>query len=130
MAATRGDWKTKPLPAQRHAFSPDRNYSAEEFKRLQEGDIPREMEDKWFSFYEEPWLYLHRSWTGYCVYQVRFEVTASGARAVEALVNRNPRQYRGTDERDSLLLPLLLDGYAGRSTEDGWRRYLDSLRSG
>ena len=130
MAATRDDWKTTPLPAQRQVIALDRTYSADEFKRLQEGQIPREMEDKWFSFYEEPWLYLHRSWTGYCVYQVRFQPTASGARTVESLANRDPEQYRGTDERDELLLALLLDGYAGRSTEDGWRRYQDSLRSG
>jgi hypothetical protein len=130
MAATRSDWKTTPLPAQRQAIALERTYSSEEFARLQEGYIPREMEDKWFSFYEEPWLYLHRSWTGYCVYQARFELTASGARPVEMLANRDPQQYRGTDERDALLLGLLLDGYAGRPTEDGWRRYHDSLRSG
>jgi hypothetical protein len=117
------------LPAQRQAISLDRNYSADEFERLRDGVVPREMEDKWFSFYEDPWLFLHRSWTGYCIYQVRFELTASGARAVDALVNRDPQQYRGTDERDAILLALLLDGYAGRPTEDGWRRYLDGLRS-
>ena len=130
MPATRGDWKTTSLPVQRQALALHRIYSADEFQRLQEGRVPHEMEDKWFVFCEDPWLYLHRSWTGFCVYQVRFERTASGARTAESLVNRDPKQYRGTDERDLLLLPLLLDGYAGRPTEDGWRRYLDSSRSG
>ena len=70
MAANRNDWKTTPLPAARVGITLDRTYAADEFARIKEGDVPQEMEDKWFAFYEEPWLYLHRSWTGFGIYQV------------------------------------------------------------
>jgi hypothetical protein len=32
--------------------------------RSKAGFVPREMEDKWFVFSEEPWLFVHRSCTG------------------------------------------------------------------
>jgi hypothetical protein len=124
MAATRGDWKTTPLPVARASIDLHRAYSAEEFARIQEGNVPQEMEDKWFAFYEAPWLYLHRSWTGYAVYQVRFEPADGGGRVAEVLVSRDPDQYRSTDATsDALLLAVLLDRYAGRDTEAAWERF-------
>jgi hypothetical protein len=41
-----------------------------EFARLRAGLIPQQMEDKWFIYYEEPHLFLHRSWTGAPVYRL------------------------------------------------------------
>lgn len=118
MPATRNDWKTTPLPAATAALRLDRVYTVIEFERIKQGNIPREMEDKWFAFYEEPWLYLHRSWTGFGVYQVRFEAVDGGSRVAEALVSRDPDQYRSTDATsDAVLLAVLLDGYAGRGTQ-------------
>ena len=131
MSAKRGDWKTTPLPTQRQSIAVARHYSADEFARLRDGVMPREMEDKWFVFYEEPWLYLHRSWTGYCVYQVRFTPIADGVQCVESLANRDAHQYRGTDDtRDALLLGILLDSFAGRPTDHDWERYINSLPRG
>jgi hypothetical protein len=85
------------------------------------------MEDRWFAFYEEPWLYLHRSWTGFGVYQVRFEPVDGSSHVAEALVSRDPDQYRSPDAiNDALLLALLLDEYAGRDTEAAWKQYIVS----
>jgi hypothetical protein len=128
MSATREDWQTTPFPESRAFLSLDRTYSNEELARLQKGRIPEEMEDKWFIFYEEPWLYLHRSWTGYCVFQARFEATPSGNRVTEALVSRDPDQYRSTDDvSDVLLLTYLLDHYAGRDSREAWDKYSASV---
>ena len=124
MAATRDDWETTPLPAARAAVPLDRAYTAAEFERLKAGHVPPEMEDKWFAFYEAPWLYLHRSWTGFGVFQVRFAPAAGGARVAEAWASRDPAQYTETDPaRDALLLTALLDGYAGREAGDAWERW-------
>lgn len=124
MAATRDDWKkTKPMPAACDAISLDRTYTPSEFAILKEGHIPTRMEDKWFAYYEEPFLYLHRSWSGVCIYQVRFEPVCQGSRVVEVLVNRDAEQYPGTDGcRDGGLAGVLMDGYAGRDTSKGWGR--------
>jgi len=111
MSATRKDWKTTPLPAARASLLLDRVYSADEFAGLKAGLRPRNMGTKWFIFFEEPWLYLHRAWTGHCIFQVRFETAPVGVRVVEALVNRDPKEYDGADDaQDASLLAILMDG--------------------
>ena len=85
-------------------------YSPAEFERIKAGLIPLEMEDKWFVFFETPWLYLHRSWTGFCVYGVRLEALPEGAEVVESWVSRNAEQYRGTDiHHEERILTFLID---------------------
>lgn len=59
-------------------------FDCEQFARLQEGLVPREMEDKWFIYYEGPYLFLHRSWTGQPVYRLTLNGTPSGADVTEA----------------------------------------------
>src|SRR5262249_61512865 len=65
--ATRSDWKTQPMPAENERIALERDYSIEEFDRLRAGLVPQEMEDRWFIYFEDPWLFLHRSWTGFCI---------------------------------------------------------------
>jgi hypothetical protein len=113
MTASQHDWETKPLPAARTTIAYDRRYSAKEFARLSAGHVPRDMDEKWFVYFEEPWLYLHRSWTGYCIFQVRFEKAGRGFRVAEAFVSRDPEQYSSTDDdEDASLLGTLLDEFA------------------
>jgi hypothetical protein len=56
------------------------------------------MDYKWFIFYEQDRLYIHRSWTGYCIYIVRFENDGQDYVACEVQANRNPKQYRENDD--------------------------------
>ena len=105
------------MPAARAPVRIERAYSDAEFASIAEGVIPREMEDKWFIYHESPWLYLHRSWTGYCVYAVRFERRGDEHHVVEAWVSRDPQQYTGNDDdaaEEAELLGELLDHLAGR----------------
>jgi hypothetical protein len=115
--AKREDWQTQPMPAVSAPISVERLYAQDEFDRLIAGVIPEAMEDKWFVFYESPWLYLHRSWTGFCVFQVRFEPVAGGMAIAEALVNRDPNQYTEIDhEHDVAMLATLLASCISRNT--------------
>ena len=57
---------------------------AEEFERVKAGLIPEQMEDKWFIYYEEPSLFLHRSWTGNPRYRIDWEPHEGGARVRQA----------------------------------------------
>jgi len=68
------------------------------------------MEDKWFIYLEQDWLYFHRSWTGFCTYAVRLSATGEGTRVVEAWVTRDPAQYRtADDQRDAEILGYLVE---------------------
>ena len=108
MPAQRSDWMCTPMGERRATLAFERTYSGDEFVRLRNGVLPREMEDKWFVFYEEPWLYLHRSWTGICIYQVRFEDVRQGAHVVEALSAVDEKGHH----MDGDLLGRLLDMWA------------------
>lgn len=104
------DWKTRPLPRKRTTISLDRMFSKKDMARIRRGVVPRQMEDKWFIYWEGDSLYFHRSWTGFCFYIVRFTEEVAGWRMIEAMVNRNPKQYRETsDEIDRKRIPFLVD---------------------
>lgn len=96
--ATRATWKTTPMPEARKQLHVEKTYSGEEYAGIAMGLIPMQMEDRWFMFLEDDWLYLHRSWTGNMIYKVRFEPIADGYRIAEAWVNRDPAQYKRTDD--------------------------------
>lgn len=107
--ATRASWKIHPCPDKRVSLSFAGTYGPIEFEKIKSGLIPLEMEDKWFMFFEEPWLYVHRSWTGFCIYGVRFEASPNGGTAVEAWASRDADQYRetGTEHDRSTLTSLI-----------------------
>jgi hypothetical protein len=84
MPASSASWKRIPFTdgvsiPYRAAFD------ADQFARLKTGLIPRVMEDKWFIYYEEPHLFLHRSWTGLPVYRLTLKNVSNGVEVTEAL---------------------------------------------
>lgn len=108
--ATRASWQTKPMPAARARVDWTRRFTPDEHERLSRGLVPREMEDKWFAFVEDEWLHLHRSWTGVCIYEARLERDAEGWRVAEAWANRDPAEYRVTDDAyDARMLWFLVE---------------------
>ena len=128
--AKRNDWKTEPMPSVSKNIMLEKVYSQEEFDRIAAGVIPEQMEDKWFIFYEAPWLYLHRSWTGFCIFKVRFEVVAENVKIAEVQVNRDPAQYSNTDdERDASMLGILLDSRSERDVRSQMLGYIKAQSS-
>ncbi|MCE6967286.1 NUDIX domain-containing protein [Cereibacter sphaeroides] len=108
------DWKLQPLPKKRRKIALDIFINERDMRELRKGHFPLEMEDHWFSWFDEPVLHLHRSWTGFCLHQVRFEPAEGGWRAVSAWVNRNPKQYTVTDdEEDRRNIRALLEDFVG-----------------
>jgi hypothetical protein len=110
--ATRNSWNILPPPATRTDLGFAESYTPSEFERIKRGLIPLEMEDKWFIFFEEPWLYFHRSWTGACIYGVRFERSPVGASSVESWVSRDTVWYKEARvDYDRALLRFLVDAF-------------------
>lgn len=109
-ATCKDDWKTHPLPRLRKRIALDLIYDDNAMARITRGFLPAAMEDKWFAWFEEPILHFHRSWTGFCLYQVNFVREREGWRAAFAFVNRNAKQYGcEDDEEDRRLIPNLID---------------------
>ena len=108
--ATRTSWKTQPFPAARAAIPIVREYMAAEYARIARGFIPRSMDDRWFIYLEGAELFLHCSWTGACIFVVRFAPAGAGYRIAEAWANRDPAQYRVTDaDSDATDIERLID---------------------
>src|SRR5260370_21170026 len=101
----RGDDWWKPLqemPPGYAVIPMDTLYREENFLQICLGFRPREMEEKWFAFYEAPWLHMHRSWSGYAIYRVRFQPEPGGYRAVELHVNRDRKQWAGRPDAEEV----------------------------
>lgn len=92
--AARDSWTIHPLPEARARLPYERAFSQTECERLRLGFIPADVDDHWFIYHEDDWLYFHRSWTGFCVYQLRLEPVEGGCRVAETWVSRDPEQYR------------------------------------
>lgn len=108
--ATAHDWKTTPMPEAHAEFTFHRSFTPEQMELLRMGNVPEAMEDKWFWYYEDDKLYIHRSWTGYCIFIVAFDHDSD---LLHVTVNRDPEQYRCTDvHEDEYELNRLLNWWA------------------
>ncbi|MBO4769742.1 MAG: hypothetical protein J5563_03045 [Clostridia bacterium] len=118
--ARRDDWKTEPMPERHETFVLERSLSDKEMDALRRGNVPREMEDKWFWYMEGDTLFAHRSWTGFCIYRTDF--AEDGKHLVT--VNRDPEQYKCTSiDEDVRSLNKLLDWWT-RSPYDHYGQWL------
>ena len=91
IVAKKSDWKTCEMPEIHDVFVLHRPLSEENVVALRMGNIPQEMEDKWFWYCEGNTLYAHRSWTGYCIYVMEMN---PGGSEHKVTVNRDPGQYQ------------------------------------
>ena len=106
------DWKTLPLSETRTALAFQRIFTPPEYRRLQKGFRPREMEDKWFIYFEDNWLNFHRSWTGFCIFRLRLEPDGEGYRVAEAWASRDAAQYtNNAPEQDHRTINQLVDRF-------------------
>lgn len=109
------DWKTIEMPEQRECFIFEKELTAAEIEQLKEGLLPQEMEDKWFMYYQDGKLFVHRSWTGFCIYIV--DISENGKMSVA--VNRNPEQYQEKNiEKDKLMLNILINNLIKKNDEN------------
>lgn len=107
MKAKADSWKREPFVAG-IAVPYRASFTSPQVERLSAGLVPREMEDKWFVYYEEPFLYLHRSWTGQPVFRVKLRASADGAQVEEALASEAPNQGCVDVEYQAQLLDFLV----------------------
>jgi len=98
------------MPEARARLAYTRTFDPAEHARVTRGIVPEQMEDKWFIFYEAPWLWFHRSWTGVAIYAVQLRVEGTASAVDEAWANRAPDQYRENDDaHDAAILSYLVE---------------------
>lgn len=110
--ARRDRWKNSPLSNPLPIPAPARIYSEEEMTAIRRGYVPRIMEQKWFIFMEDDWLFAHRSWTGLGVYEATFAPVEGGYRIESAFVTGDGDSYRrSSDEDEAAYLESLIAGH-------------------
>jgi hypothetical protein len=126
--ATRESWTTHPLPEKHARLTASWTFTRKEFEQMKYGLIPTQMEDKWFIYYEDCWLHFHRSWTGYCIYQVEFNACDDFIEVLQILVSKDLEQYReSSDEYDLMLLKYMIDSFLlGKVVEFPYEEDFDS----
>ena len=123
VVAVKSNWKTVEMPDMHDEFVLDRHFSEDEMRALRRGSIPREMEDKWFWYMEGDTLYAHRSWTGNCIYIIRFMNDDKQL----VTVNRDPKQYSNTDiETECSTLNNLLNWWS-QPSYDYYNQWLSEI---
>ncbi len=112
-AANRDSWnKLQPMGEMKSPLLFHREFMPEEYDRLIIGLIPGGMDEKWFIFLENDWLYFHRSWTGVCIYQLRLEKKENKYVVAEAWVQRDQDKYKETDlAYDAAILSFLINNF-------------------
>ena len=111
-------WKAQPLPSRVARLPVQRTFSAAEFTVLARGEIPRSMDDRWFVYFHDGHLYLHRSWTGLCIYRLSVQEEGGSYVVREVLANRDPGEHGETDDdHDAAMLNVLIERLLGRWTD-------------
>ena len=112
---TKDSWKTIEIPEEHTNIELNLTLNIEEIEIIKKGHKPREMEDHWFMYFENNQLFIHRSWTGYCVYIIN--INADG-NIKSAIVNRNENQYKNdNNEYDQYMIRYLIYSMVGRKKE-------------
>ena len=96
--ALRTTWNNEPIK------NPKRveiglHFTNDQYEKLIRGIIPHQMEDKWFVFYEDKWLYFHRSWTGYGIYKAELLKVLDGYIINEFWAERDKAKYSNENDK-------------------------------
>ncbi|MGH3382548.1 MAG: hypothetical protein ACRDP6_48255 [Actinoallomurus sp.] len=67
------------------------------------------MDEKWEIFAEGNTLFMHRSWTGYGIYEVSFVEAGGGFVIAEGVVESDRDRYRSrSDELECVMVELMM----------------------
>ncbi|MFF2526536.1 hypothetical protein [Streptomyces liangshanensis] len=89
---------------------PTRTWTDEQWERIQLGYRSVDMDEKWDVFTEDNVVFVHRSWTGFELFEAAFVPAEGGGQMViGAMVESDPERYGGrSDMRNALMLELVL----------------------
>ena len=91
--------KHEDMPKQREVVTFNRKFTDREVRNLRRGNVPKQMEDKWFFYMKRNRLYAYRSWTGYLIFVIEFDFE-TGIHKVT--INRDPEQYNSQSAEDDI----------------------------
>lgn len=113
--ANKDSWKNIDMPVENTYLDVNIELDEQEIEILKKGHIPEAMEDHWFMYFDDNKLYIHRSWTGFCIYIVFINENGN---IEKVQVNRNIEQYNNVDdEQDKYEIARLIYNMIGKKEE-------------
>ena len=110
----RTDWKVLTPTRVADVTPLDTVFPWELWPHVYFGLYPEDMDDKWFAYTERRRLRIHRSWTGFPTYELKFHLEYEGFRIVRIRVNDDPRQYgRGSDAFEQVMAEWFVWAFFG-----------------
>lgn len=95
--------KLKDMPADRIEVTIDKQFTKDEFEKIKIGIKSYDMDQRWNILFEDNHLYMHRSWTGACIFIGEFETNSNGAgHLIKLIVNGDNGQYQRVDAQDDI----------------------------
>ena len=108
--AKQPDWKTEPLPDNHITIGLNLTYSKYDQQKIIAGIIPKQIDDKWFVYFDKEILSFHRSSTGFCIFRVHTRDDSDLFILTHAEVNRDQEQYEVLNEElDRQMISNLID---------------------
>ncbi|MCD8316495.1 MAG: ADP-ribosylglycohydrolase family protein, partial [Eggerthellaceae bacterium] len=96
--ALKSSWKILPMPKEHKKLDIFISLSEEELAKLVLGRIPRDMDERWFMYFDGQYVRYYRSWTGTCIYLGEIERVEDVPAITSITVNRDETQYTETDD--------------------------------
>jgi hypothetical protein len=85
-------------------------FNEEHINIIKKGFIPKTMEDKWYIYSEDNWLFFHRAWTGQGIYKLEIKHINERYIIDEFYVERNIDKYDNTNDLfDIHILHIIID---------------------
>lgn len=86
------------MPGDRIEVDLDRQFTKDEFEKIKLGFRSNDMDQRWNILYEDNLLYMHRSWTGACIFIGTIENKQDGTGHLPHLtINGDRTQYQRVD---------------------------------
>jgi len=95
--------RPKPMP-----LLPTATWTDEQWSRIRLGYEAQDMDERWDAIVEDDVLFLHRSWTGHCVYELTFTRTQAGHRISSGKVESSDRYNSPGPEYDAVLAEMVI----------------------
>jgi|TARA_B110000902_G_scaffold242334_1_gene293577 hypothetical protein len=100
---TKEDWKTQPFPNDIEKLGYQNSFLGSDAEKLIAGHMPQVMEDKWFVYSEDGWVYFVRSWTGFHIFAIQLAETSGGNVNVTASwVSTDLNQYQSRGKENDI----------------------------
>ena len=97
----KGDWKTNDF-SKPQSIKVNFRITESQYAKIRFGLRPLQMEDKWFVYFGDGRIHLHRSWTGAKIYEAAIKKDNDCYTITELTVERDAELYSNTNDSEDV----------------------------